>query len=344
MNHTPANPISNGAPRTAFVTGGAGFLGRQLVRWLAERRIHVRCLVREGSDVSPLRNLLSDAARERVRLISGDLATAELEAGLEGVDVVYHLAAALSGNRERWERDTLIPTQRLVSALRSQSARFVLVSSIGVYAARAVRRGGTLDESTPVDPLPERRDPYTCSKIHQEQIVWRASEESGLPLTVVRPGVIYGPGRTLITSRVGLTLGPMLLRMGGGQPLPYTFVENCADAVARAGLTPGVAGETFNIVDDDPPTGNRILRSLRRQAPRIRSIWIPQPAIGPLSSLYECCARLSGNRLPDLLTRYKSEAAWKPLRYSNEKAKRLLDWRPQVATEDGLRRTTASCP
>src|SRR5690606_22540262 len=112
--------------------------------------------------------------------------------------------------------------------------RFVLVSSMGVYGAQGVQQWGTLDESTPVDPYPERRDPYTCSKLEQEAVAKKLSEQLGVPLVIVRPGVIYGPGRSLITSRVGLTLGPLLIRMGGEQPLPYTHVENCAAGLKLA--------------------------------------------------------------------------------------------------------------
>ena len=141
------------------------------------------------------------------------------------------------------------------AAAAANAGRFVLISSLGVYGTETLKRWGTLDESTPIDPHPEQRDPYTFSKVHQELVARELSEELKIPLVVVRPGVIYGPGRSAVTSRVGLPVGPFVIRMGGGQELPYVFVENCADGIMQAGLKPGIEGETFNLVDDHLPNG-----------------------------------------------------------------------------------------
>ncbi|WP_437224693.1 NAD-dependent epimerase/dehydratase family protein [Planctomicrobium sp. SH661] len=328
---------------TAYVTGGTGFLGRRLVKTLLTENVKVRCLVRETSDLDPLLRELPPGTRDRLELVRGDMNDRRaLERHLDGVNVVYHLAAALGGSCSTMFLNTVVPTRTLMEvAATAPVDRFVLISSMGVYGTSSVRKWGTLDESTPVDPHPELRDPYTFSKIRQESVAWLAREQLGLPLVVVRPGVIYGPGRSLLTSRVGLSLGPLLLRMGGGQTLPYTYVENCAAAICRAGLTPDVEGEIFNVVDDDLPTGKRIVRFLRRNGQKIRSIWIPRTAISPLSALYACYSAWSEGQLPPVLSRYKSEAIWKPLRYSNAKAKHSLHWQPTISTEEGLRRTIA---
>lgn len=328
---------------TAFVTGGTGFLGRRLVKSLLAEDVHVKCLVRQTSDLDSLLNGLPLADRSRLELIRGDLARRQtIESHLDGVDVVYHLAAALGGSCSTMFLNTVIPSRALMEvAVAAQVRRFVLISSLGVYGTNSVHRWGTLDETTPVDPFPERRDPYTFSKIRQEAVAWQAREQLGLPLVVVRPGVIYGPGRPLLTSRVGLSLGPVLLQMGGGQRLPYTYVENCAAAICRAGLTPGIEGEIFNVIDDDLPTGKRIIRILRKNGKRVRSLWIPRPLISPLSALYGCYSNWSEGQLPPVLSHYKSEAIWKPLRYSNAKAKHSLNWSPTISTEEGLQRTIA---
>jgi nucleoside-diphosphate-sugar epimerase len=327
--------------RTAFVTGGAGFLGRRLVRLLTARNIQVRCLIRETTPVQDLLDSLSDEQRARVQFVTGDVRDrALLEEEFHHVEVVYHLAAALGGSPSTLFLQTVIPTRTLLEvAAASPIRRCVLVSSLGVYGTQTLRRGGLLDESAPIDPHPEQRDPYSMSKIRQEAIAWEARERWGLPLVVVRPGVIYGPGRTLLTSRVGLSLGPLLIRLGGRNPLPYTYVDNCADALALAGMMPDLDGEIINVVDDDLPTGNQIVRTLRQAGKRIRSVQIPSRLIGPLSAVYEGYSHWSEGQLPPVLTRYRSDAIWKPLRYSNAKARRLLNWQPQVTTAEALQRT-----
>jgi len=333
-------------PVTVLVTGATGFLGNRLLPQLLQEDVRIRCLVRSTSQTSRFHEGIPEELRSRVELINGDLSNChDVDHALEGVEVVYHLAAALSGSCSTMFLNTVIPSRTLMEAAAiSPVKRFVLISSLGVYGTKTTRRWGTLDETTPVDPHPEQRDIYSFSKIRQESVAWEVRDQLGLPLVVVRPGVIYGPGRSLVTSRVGLSLGPLLIRMGGGQPLPYTYVDNCAAAIVRAGLTPNIEGEIFNVVDDNLPTGRNIVRLLRKNGIPLRSIWIPRGLIGPLSSLYAWYSRWSEGQLPAVLSRYKSDAIWKPLRYSNLKARQKLHWSPIISTEEGLKRTIAAQP
>ncbi len=331
-------------PVTATVTGATGFLGRRLVRSLLEEDdLIVRCLVRESSNTDALFENVPVIDRDRIEIHRGDLNDKRfVSEHFANSDVVYHLAAALGGSASTMFLNTVIPTRQLLeTAANVNVGQFVLISSMGVYGTQTVKRWGTLDESTPVDPMPEKRDPYTFSKVRQEAIARELSESLGLSLVIVRPGVIYGPGRSVVTSRVGLPVGPIVIRMGGGQQLPYTFVENCAEGIKLAGLTPDMSGEVFNLVDDDLPTGKRILQLMKQQGQRIQTLWIPRGAIGPLSRVYEWYSNWSEGQLPPVLTRYKCEAMWKPLRYSNAKAKHKLNWMPKISTEDGLQQTIA---
>jgi nucleoside-diphosphate-sugar epimerase len=127
--------------------------------------------------------------------------------------------------------------------------------------------------------------------------------------------------------------------MGGRQQLPYVFVDNCADAVLRAGTARGVEGQAFNLVDDGLVTGRELLAQYRAVVGRIRSVSIPHCAIGPLSGLCEWYHRRSRGQLPAVLTRYKSSAQWKPLRYSNARAKQALGWKAETSFADGLQQT-----
>jgi nucleoside-diphosphate-sugar epimerase len=219
--------------------------------------------------------------------------------------------------------------------------RFVLVSSLGVHASGGLRAGDVLDEDCPLDPEPHLRDAYTYSKLAQEQAARKACRAGGLPLVVIRPGVIYGPGRDCLSSRVGLRVGGLFVRMGGRQRLPYTFVDNCADALVLAGTVPGVAGEAFNIVDDNPPTGRELLRRYQAVVSPVHGVAVPGWAIGSLSLACEWYHRWSRGLVPAVITPYKSRALWNPLCYSNAKAKARLGWRPLVNFDQGLEQTFA---
>ena len=326
---------------SVMVTGGTGFLGRRLVKLLREDGLHVRCLVRPTSDVEALRRYVGDNLWGGVDVRAVSLTDVDAcRDALIDCDVVYHLAAGLGGSPSTLFLNSVIPTRRLIEAsLTSDVRRFVLVSSFGVYGAAALKSGSLLDESTPVDQTPHRRDPYSYSKIVQEQAAWDACKQDGLPLVVVRPGVITGPGRGALSSRIGLQLGPLLIRMGGGQTLPYVFVDNCAAAIRQAGLIEGVEGEAFNVLDDDLPTGKQILQMYRQSGRRQRSLWIPRPCIQPLAGAYEWYHRWSRGQLPAVITRYKTASMWKSLRYTNQKAKDRLRWTPTVPLDEAFRRS-----
>jgi nucleoside-diphosphate-sugar epimerase len=127
--------------------------------------------------------------------------------------------------------------------------------------------------------------------------------------------------------------------MGGRQRLPYTFVGNCADAIVQATFAAGIDGEAFNIVDDELPTGNQVLRRYRRTVGSLRRVRVPAAAIAPMSHVYHWYSRRSNGQLPPALTAYRSGASWKRLRYSNVKARRTLGWAPQVPLTEALDRT-----
>lgn len=328
---------------TVLVTGGTGFLGRRLVRLLREDGLHVRCLVRPTSDVESLKTHVGTALWAGVDVRPVSLMDVERcrDALLE-CDVVYHLAAGLSGGTSTLFLDSVVTTRRLIEAsLRAHVKRFVLVSSLGVYGAASLKSGSLLDETTPVDPHPHLRDAYSYSKIVQEQAAFTACRERGLPLVVVRPGVIIGPGRGALSGRIGLQLGPLMVRMGGGQTLPYVYVDNCAAAIRQAGLIPGIEGEAFNVLDDDLPTGKRILRMYRQVGQRRRWVWVPRPLIQPLAGIYEWYHHASRGQLPGVITRYKTASMWKKLKYTNQKAKDRLQWTPEIPFEEAFRRSIA---
>ena len=324
----------------AFVTGGTGFLGRRLVRQLLDCGIKVRCLVRAGSDLSALGRELPAPQAARLATFAGCLERPDAYGpALLGSDILFHVAAGLRGSVPSLFLSNVIGTRELIAqARRAKVSRLVLVSSIAVHGVSRLRRHSVVDESCPLDPEPHRRDAYTFSKIEQERVAWEAHHRGDVSLSVVRPGVIYGPGRDVLSSRVGLQLANVLIKMGN-QRLPYTFVDNCAGAIVLAGTAPNAAGEAFNVIDDAPPTGSQLVAECRRRGKRLRVVRVPGPAIRPLSWVCEQYHRWSHGQLPAVLTPYKSAAQWKPLRYSNAKAKSILGWQPRVGFEEGLRAT-----
>ncbi len=329
--------------RRVLLTGATGFLGRRLVPKLLAQGHTVRVLVRREDDGLTLREQLHEGLRERLEIASGGYTRREsAAAALEGCQVVFHLAAALSGSPAGMVQTTVTGTRALLDAVAERPVeRFVLVSSLAVYDTSRLLPGDQLSEQCPLESRPGRRDPYCYSKVLQEQICWQAHREQGLPLVVVRPGVLYGPVRGGMSSRVGLRFGNVVLQMGGSHRLPYCYVENCAAALARAGSAPNLVGQAMNLVDDELPTGRQIVREYRRHVGRLWSIWIPLWTLDPLARGCQWYHRWSQGQLPAVITRTDYESLWKPLRYDNRLAKKLLDWQPEVPLAEALRRTFA---
>lgn len=327
-----------------LLTGSTGFLGRRVLRELVDEGCMVRCAVRPGSDVQSLREFVGSRRWSQTETVNVQLADVDQCRELvRGCDVVYHAAAALSGSPSNLVLNSVVPTRSLMTAAASEQChRFVLVSSLGIYGSQQLPSHAVLDEDCPIDPAGHLRDAYTYSKILQEQVAWEISREQNLPLVVVRPGVIFGDERSALSHRIGLQLGGWLLRMGGRQRIPFTCVDNCADAVKLAGLKPGVDGQVFNIVDDDLPTGKQVLRRYRQAGHRIRVAGIPQFAINWVARFNEWYSSKTEQQIPAVLTRYRVQAMWKPLRYSNDRARQQLGWHPSVSFDEALERTLAS--
>jgi nucleoside-diphosphate-sugar epimerase len=327
----------------ALVTGANGFVGRALVgRLLARGVSDIRCFIRLDEYRSRFDGLLQDYPDAKLEFFVGNLLSRDdATAAVEGVDVLYHLAASLKGSPADMFMNTVVTSNNLLAALGENGAvKTVLVSSMGVYGTADLPAGQVIDERTPLEPHPERRDVYSHAKWRQEKLFRDFREQHGLPLVVLRPGVIYGPGGSPMSARVGLNLFGLFLHVGGSSVIPLTYVDNCADAIAVASLREDAVGEAFNVVDDDLPTSRQYLRQYRRNVERLKFVRIPYGVMEAVSRAVKWYNKRSQGQLPAVFTPYKTASLWKGMHFSNEKLKGL-GWEPAVPTRDGLERTFA---
>ena len=213
-----------------------------------------------------------------------------------------------------------------------------------VYTNTAKGRGRLLDETCATEAHPERRgDAYCFSKVKQDEIVAEYGNRFGIPVVTLRPGYVLGPGKTSIPSRVGIDTFGIFLHLGGSNQIPFTYIDNCADAIALAGTQKAVDGDVFNVVDDDLPSSRQFLRLYKKKVRQFKSIYLPHSVSYALCYLWERYSSWSDGQLPPVYNRRHWHVYWKNTNYSNEKLKTRLGWTPKVPIGEGCRRYFEAC-
>ncbi len=324
-----------------LVTGAAGFIGSRVVASLLRLGFErVICSVRPSSDLTLLRAGIPEELANRCQILEANLLSREdCRRVTADVELVYHLVAGRGKSFPSCFQGSVITTRNILDSLvdHGRIKRFVNVSSFAVYSRFQSKWGAVWDETCPLEDNPdERYDGYAYGKLKQDELVQQYHERFGLPFTIVRPGIVFGPGKKAIPGFVGIDTFGFFLHLGGGGRLPLTYVENCADAIVLAGLVRGVEGEVFNIVDDQLPTSRSFLRAYKRQVGSFISVPIPYPIAYALCAWWERYAKRSQGQLPPVFNRRMCAFAWKGHDYSNRKLKERLGWECLVPMQAAL--------
>lgn len=321
-----------------FVTGGTGFLGRRIVSRLLAAGHEVRVLARNPEKAAGVRDLGAE-------VVSGDLGQIDsFRTNLAGCDVVV-LAGARAITQGTWDdfvRENVAATERMIDeAIAAGARRVVYVSSLGIFDIP--RDGTTIVEDTDYDHQPLLRGNYTRSKIDADRIA-RALARTGKPVVIVRPGQIYGHdhplGEPIYQGRVKKKLFDGMWAVVGKRSYltPISYVENAADAVVAAALTPGVDGLEFNIVDDPGLTHTAYFRALARASRSSdRYVFLPVglfvPALLAVDFVHKLVKRRSWS------VAYQLRRSGRNARYATDAAQAQLGWHPRIALEDALTET-----
>ncbi len=253
----------------ALVTGANGFIGSHLAEELLRRGVSVRALVRRSAD---LRFVPPGAER-----VVGDVTDPlSLPPAVAGVDVVYHVAGLIASfRRQAFAEVNAGGTRGLVLACRKAAPglrRFVLVSSLA--AAGPSRSGRPVREDDPPRPVSE----YGRSKLLAERLAFDAA--AGLPVTVVRPPVVYGPrdrGMLEFFRMAAAGFAPVF------RPEKYYSLIHCADLVrgiADAGAAEGAAGRVYHLAEGKAWSAGALLGEIASAVGgRVRRVPVPEPLL-----------------------------------------------------------------
>ena len=318
--------------RTFLVTGATGFVGSHVAEALAARGDRVRTLAREGSDTALLDRLGAVVVR-------GDLTDPDaVKRAAQGAEVVVHCGAKVGdwGPVDDYRKVNVEGLRLLLDAVMEKPLdRFVLVSTLGVYEAR--HHSGT-DET---EPLPASHiDGYTQSKVEAERLALQYHRKQRVPVTILRPGFVYGPRDRSVLPRIAARLRErsVIYIARGRYALNTTYVGNLVDAILLAVDSPAAVGEVFNVTDGEFVTKRMFFEAVAAGigAPPPRGsvpVWLARF----IANWREGVFRRKNKPHPPRATQAQLKFAGLNLDFSIAKARTRLGYTPRVSFADGMK-------
>jgi nucleoside-diphosphate-sugar epimerase len=317
-----------------FLTGGTGFIGGAVARALRDRGDEVAALVRTPARAAEL-------TKRGVTLVQGDLSdVTAIERGIQGADAVIHGAAVYevgipARERPRMDEANVRGTENVLgAALRAGASRVLYISTVGVFGNT---RGTVLDENGPLGS--GETSWYERTKVEAHRIAQRLREQ-GLPLVIVQPGGVYGPGDHS-------QLGNIVHQFVGGKLPAMAFPELGINFVHRDDVVAGVllaldkgrAGESY-ILGGEIATAQQFVETLARitgrRPPRLTVPAVMLKLSAPLGPLFAPRLGFPPN-LRELISASNNVTYWA----KHDKAMRELGYAPRPL-EQGLRETLAA--
>jgi nucleoside-diphosphate-sugar epimerase len=318
---------------TILVTGATGFLGSALVTELLRQKQPVHILAR---DVKKAREQFGEA----VTIIPGEITEAKhVQQAVDGATVIYHLVGRLyhpSVPTELYRRTHVEGTRILLDACKGQNQlqRIVHCSTTGVF-------GVTGKTPASEDALYAPTNPYEATKLEGEQLALKAYQEDGLPISVIRPGLVYGPGDIhLLGFFVSIKKGLFRVINGGKAELHPVYIDDMTAAFLLCAERPEALGRSYNIAGERAVTiqelGTAIAHSLGRELPKGSiPLWLANLA----SDIFTMVPGIQGEKAP--LTRSRVKFLTNSRVYDIRRAKAELGYAPRVDLEQGMKLTAA---
>jgi predicted dehydrogenase/nucleoside-diphosphate-sugar epimerase len=274
----PNRTITVTAPKPdalkVVVTGGTGFLGKEVVH----------SLLRSGAWVRVVAHRLP-APWQRipdVEYVASDLASSCGPNVLHGVDVVIHCAAATSGGFDQHQRDSIDATENLLrSAADHGITRLIHVSSLAVLqntGRRPMRSDG------PTEPKSRQRGPYVWGKLESEKRAEEMAQELGLDIRIVRPAALVDYREFDPPGLLGRRIGNVFVAVGATREhAAIADVSFAAEAITWMAYSFPEAPSKLNLLGPGSPTKRELVARVKQANPGVIAVWLPRALLVPLS-------------------------------------------------------------
>jgi len=310
----------------ALVTGGTGFLGSHLVESLIEKKIQVRCLVRNPKKIKWLEGIDAE-------IISGDCSDRNsLTEAVKGVDYVFHIAGLVRGlTSDEVYKVNVKGTGNIVEAVAEQNPgikKFVYVSSQA--ATGPSKDNKPLDESAAPNPVSH----YGFSKLLGELEVQKYAKT--IPITILRPPSIYGPRDKDIFVFFEYVKKGYFPMPEDKRFINITYVTDIAEGVVSAGLSDNTAGKTYFLGDDTIYSWEDLAKILINTVnPKAKVKKLPKAAFFLSAIIEELKAKTSKNPAVVSFDKLK-ELGQKYWLFSTVSAKNDFGYSPKIPLEKGI--------
>jgi nucleoside-diphosphate-sugar epimerase len=320
-----------------LITGATGFVGGHMTDGCLQRGHKVSATVRPGTDAALLE-------KQGVTVHRGNFDAAELlRTALDGVDVVVHCAAKVGdrGPIEEYRPVNVDAFRNLLDACKGRSlARFIHMSSLGVYEAR--HHQGT-DETEPLPP--SHMDSYTTTKVEADQLCQQYMRESGIPITILRPGFVYGPRDRVVLPKMIRHMSRKKIHYLGAEnrALNTIFVTNLVDAVFLVLEKPQSVGQIYNLTDGEFVSKRRFIDAVAdglglRKSKQLLPYWLAALIVRLVKR--QMVRALAAGKKP-WVTPAQFKFLQLNLDFSIEKAKRELGYQPRHTFDQAIQETLA---
>jgi predicted dehydrogenase/nucleoside-diphosphate-sugar epimerase len=319
-----------------LITGANGFLGGALLRRLQQSGESLRVLQRRPPGIA--------SPSDQLHIMAGDIGEpCFVTAAMDGIELVYHVAAAMRGGREDFDCGTVWGTRNVVEAcLRHGVKRLVYVSSLTVLDHAGRDPATAITEDSRCEPHPEKRGHYTRTKLVAEEIVLQAVKQRGLRAVILRPGHIFGPGANFPPSGSLALAGRWVVIGDGSRYVPFVYVEDAVDALILAAEHAPADGSIFHVVDSGASLSQRefinVVKSHSATPPKV--VYIPRFVFMGLAVAVEMFGRALKREVP--LSRYRARSLRPVWPCDVSQAQSRLRWIPRIGVAEGLRLTYAS--
>jgi len=315
------------------LTGASGYTGGRLLTALRDRGDDVAVLVRPSS--------VSAGLNQRASVVvEGDLAdAAAIERLVAGRDAVVHVAAVYrtAGHQDAYYREVNVLGTKLLleAAARHGVRRFVHTSSVGVHGHV---EQPPADETAPLAP----GDVYQATKAEAETLALDYHRRRGVPVAVLRPGAIYGPGETRLLKLFRAIARGRYAIVGTGRSFYHpVFIDDLVAGFLLALDRPEAVGEAF-LICGPSYVSQRDLAALvaKHTRGRVLPLRIPARPIQWAGDLVEAICVPLGLEPP--LHRRRVDFWTKSRAFSIEKARRMLGYDPKTDLDQGIAVTAAA--